>query len=146
MSSYDDETYDVTHNSVAEPAPTPAPAPDQTGDDGPDDDDDDDDDDSDPVAGTGHPAEVIGPAGIGDLMHCAERLGQLAHATATRVGDLGDRIGQIADELRALANEARRRLGVDELPDDAGLPDQRDRIEAERRRRAADATDVEPPS
>lgn len=131
MSSYDETQSEPTFPRPADQpdpaAPIEAPAPGETDDQG-DENDETEDDDADPDAG------VIGTAGIADLNHCAELLGQLGRAARNR---FGDRIVHVADEIRALAHEARRRLAADRLPDDAGTDDQQDRVDDEHDRRRA---------
>lgn len=129
MSSYDETQSDPVAGD--QPDPTTAVPGEVAGDDNPDEDDDEDDD-----TGSDEPDVddgVIGPPGIADLVDCANRLGQLGRAARSR---LGDRIVALADEARAIAHEARRRLEADRLPEDAGTPDQRARIDDEHDRRA----------
>lgn len=120
MSSFDETQSDPVAGD--QPDPTTAVPGEVPGDDDPDEDEDDD-------AGDGPDDDgVIGPAGIADLVDCANRLGQLGRAARSR---LGDRIVALADQARAIAHEARRRLEADRLPEDAGTPDQRARIDDE---------------
>lgn len=140
MPSYDETQSDQSFPQPAgEPDPITAPAPEGTTG---DEDSDDEDDDDDPASGEDEGAPV-GPAGVHELINCAQRVSEIGRAARSR---LGDRIVALADDLRALASEARRRLADDRLPDDAGTPDQQRRVEDEQRRRAAaaDATDGEP--
>lgn len=139
MPSYDETQSDQSFPRPAgAPDPITAPAPDETT----GDEDSDDEDDDDPASGDDQGAPV-GPAGVHELINYAQRVSEIGRAARSR---LGDRLVNLADDLRALANEARRRLANDRLPDDAGTPDQQRRVEDEQRRRAAaaDATDGEP--
>jgi hypothetical protein len=144
MSSYDETQSDQSFpRPASEPDPITAPAPDESTGDEDDDPDADQDDDADPVSGDDDEGAPVGPAGVHELINCAQRVSEIGRASRSR---LGDRIVGVADDLRALANDARRRLADDRLPDDAGTPDQQRRVEDEHRRRAAaaDATDGEP--
>lgn len=144
MSSHDETQSDPSFpRPASEPDPITAPAPEGTTSGDEDSDDVDEDDDADPASGDDDEGAPVGPAGVHELINCAQRVSEVGRASRSR---LGDRIVGVADDLRALANEARRRLADDRLPDTPGTPDQSLRIEDELRRRAAaaDATDGEP--